>query len=317
MVEDPAVNLQKEPGFVTDQARILIVDDEPSVLMALEAGLEQSGCSIESVKTGEEALERFRKGMFDLVLVDKNLPGMDGVELIRKILLEDNDVALFMITGYPSVESALETLELGIDGYIAKPFDDIFEVTRKIMESVKRLKKFRDKTRRTTESGLVRTLTRARKAGGRIKKALEQTRHLAASQPEGRELTILVASPELSEVEFIARQLKGSRDKILFLTSADDVMEHARKNAPDVLILDACFKNPDIFELLQSFRAHTPQTCCVVLMEKPSYESTARLIDLEVSSVLSKPIDNVQFSNKITRLIQTLRFSIPYTEDAD
>lgn len=300
---------------MTDKVRILIVDDEPSVQMALQAALEQSGCRVEAVKTGEEALERYRKGTFDLVFVDKNLPGMDGVELIRKILDENDDVALLMITGYPSVESALETLELGIDGYIAKPFDDIFAVTKKVMESVKKLEKRRRKTQRTTDSGLVRTLARAKKAGGRIKKALEQTRNLSASQPEGRELKILVASPELSEVECIARQLRGSRDEIQFLTSTEDVLEHARRNAPDILIVDASFENPDVFELLQRFRAYAPQTCCVVAMENPSVEATARLIELEVSSMIEKPLDNIQFSTKVTRLIQTLRFYMPPAED--
>ena len=300
---------------MTDKARILIVDDEPAVQIALQTGLEQSGCRVESAENGEEALKRFRKGAFDLVLVDKNLPGMDGVELIRKILDEKDDVAIFMITGYPSVQSALETLELGIDGYISKPFDDIFAVISKVMESIKKLEKRRKKPQLTTDSGMIRTLTRAKKAGGRIKKALEQIRSPSAAQAEGRELKIQVASPDLSEVEFIAKQLKGSRDEIQFLTSAEDVLKHARRHAPDLLILDASFENPDIFELLQRFRVHAPQTCCVVAMKNPSVEAAARLIELEVSSMLTKPITNIQFSNKVTRLIQTLRFNIFSAED--
>ena len=119
---------------MTKQVLLLLVDDEPSVRAALELALEDEPWRIESVSSAEEALGLLATRRFDLLLTDKNLPGMTGVDLIRKVRQDNLDMACVMITGYASVESAAETMKLGVDAYVEKPFDSIYEVVRRLRE---------------------------------------------------------------------------------------------------------------------------------------------------------------------------------------
>ena len=99
-------------------SRILIVDDEPAVRMTLEMALSETPHHVESVESAEKALLALQGTTFDLIIVDKNLPGINGTELIRKVRQTHEDIWSAMITGYPSAESAMEMLHLGVRGYL-------------------------------------------------------------------------------------------------------------------------------------------------------------------------------------------------------
>jgi DNA-binding response OmpR family regulator len=105
---------------------MLIVDDEPSVRDLLTAFFEER-FEVRQAASAEEALPLVLEESFDVLLIDKNLPGMNGVELIRQVRELNDDVAIAMITGYPSAESIVDTLNLGIDAYIEKPFNSLQE----------------------------------------------------------------------------------------------------------------------------------------------------------------------------------------------
>src|SRR5262245_26791096 len=105
--------------------RVLIVDDEPSVLTLLQLAFEQREWDLVTADTGEAALDSFRAARPDVVLADKNLPGISGVDVIREIRKTNEDLGIILMTGYASAESAQETLNLGIDEYVQKPFEDI------------------------------------------------------------------------------------------------------------------------------------------------------------------------------------------------
>src|SRR5688500_7249568 len=120
----------------TTQARILIIDDEKAVRTPLEMALQESPHVIESVATAEEALEAVRLAPPDLMSEDTNLTGMSGEELIREVREELENVGSIMITGYPSVRSAIDTLHLGVCGYLEKPFKDVFAVAKRVNEVV-------------------------------------------------------------------------------------------------------------------------------------------------------------------------------------
>src|SRR3712207_2119015 len=114
------------------QRRALIVDDEPTVASALSLAAGDAAWEVETAHSAEEALRLLTTRKFDAILVDKNLPGMTGVELIRRARELHRAAAIVMMTGYASPESASETLNLGVDAYIEKPFDDIFAIIQRI-----------------------------------------------------------------------------------------------------------------------------------------------------------------------------------------
>jgi DNA-binding NtrC family response regulator len=103
--------------------RILIVEDDAVFLRPLLHVVEAEGYEVRAMQSGEAALELLRHQDFDLVLTDKQLPKMDGIELVRQIKAGHPDVAAVVMTAYATVESAVEALRLGAVDFLLKPFD--------------------------------------------------------------------------------------------------------------------------------------------------------------------------------------------------
>ncbi len=113
-------------------ARALIVDDEEVVRELLNDILATVWISCEFAGSAEEALAKLRQGTFDVLVTDKNLPGHDGVDLIAQVHGERIDVASVLVTGYPSATTISRALASGACDYIAKPFDDVRHVRKRI-----------------------------------------------------------------------------------------------------------------------------------------------------------------------------------------
>ncbi len=105
-----------------DDRKILLVDDDKAIRVTLGEALESSGFRVVAAVDGEHALEKFRSDVFDLVLLDMKMPGMDGMEVLRHIKEERPTQPVIMVTGFGSVETAVEALKLGAVDYIQKPF---------------------------------------------------------------------------------------------------------------------------------------------------------------------------------------------------
>jgi signal transduction histidine kinase len=103
-------------------ARILVVDDEEPQLTALCTTLRDCAFDIVGVGTGDGALVALREAKFDLVLIDLEMPGMDGISLFRNALALDGDLAGIIMTGHGSIGTAVEALKTGALDYILKPF---------------------------------------------------------------------------------------------------------------------------------------------------------------------------------------------------
>jgi DNA-binding response OmpR family regulator len=104
--------------------KILICDDDKSVSGFLGYFLKSAGYSqIEIVSSGEEVLEKIAEKRYDLILLDIMLPGMNGIEILRRVKQIDSKITVVMITGFPEDEMALEAVKMGAYDYIVKPFD--------------------------------------------------------------------------------------------------------------------------------------------------------------------------------------------------
>ncbi len=113
-------------------AQVLLVDDEPVILDVLTRILQKNGHQCVGVGDGEAAVKMLWERGFNLVITDKNLPGMSGVEVMEQVKQLSPDTDVMMITGYSSKESAIQAINAGAAGYIEKPFDDIVNVRAKI-----------------------------------------------------------------------------------------------------------------------------------------------------------------------------------------
>jgi two-component system KDP operon response regulator KdpE len=104
--------------------RILVVDDDSQIRRVMRATLAARSYQVGDARTGEEALERLRSETYDLVLLDMNMPGMDGLETCRAIRTgqSDSDLAIIMLTVRNTERDKVEALDAGADDYVTKPF---------------------------------------------------------------------------------------------------------------------------------------------------------------------------------------------------
>ncbi len=103
------------------EAKILVVDDEPQIRRVLRVALSSHGYLMAEARSGEEALQTLRAERPDLVLLDVNLPGMDGLATCRE-LRRSSDVAIIMLTVRNAERDKVEALDAGADDYVVKPF---------------------------------------------------------------------------------------------------------------------------------------------------------------------------------------------------
>jgi len=117
-------------------SRILVVDDEPELRRVLRSTLSALGFVVADAETGETALERVREEKFDLILLDVNMPGLNGLETCRALRAR-SDVSILMLTVRDRAEDKIEALDAGADGYVTKPFD-VNELLARIRATLRR-----------------------------------------------------------------------------------------------------------------------------------------------------------------------------------
>jgi len=106
---------------MADKNRILIVDDDEVVRWSYLRSLEGISCNVEAASDGEQALQTMERSSFDVVLLDMRMPGQDGLSVLRTIKQRWPESEVIIITGYPSVDSAKEAVQLGAYDYVSKP----------------------------------------------------------------------------------------------------------------------------------------------------------------------------------------------------
>jgi len=111
--------------------RILVVDDDATVRQSCERIFAERGYDVETAASGREGLERARHGYFDCALFDLKMPDMDGMEIVRRARASRGNMAVLIITGYGSVDTAAEAARLGVSDYLCKPFTPQ-EITRAV-----------------------------------------------------------------------------------------------------------------------------------------------------------------------------------------
>ena len=112
--------MRPAPG--TSRPRVLVVDDEASIRDLLSKTLALAEYDVDVAPDGRSALERMRMYPYDLLIADLKMPGMDGLSVIREAKRYKADLPVIVITGFSTEASAIEALNLGVAGYLTKPF---------------------------------------------------------------------------------------------------------------------------------------------------------------------------------------------------
>jgi DNA-binding response OmpR family regulator len=103
-----------------EKKRILVVDDDVSILRVFKSILEKEGYSVETAETGKDALKKINHKKFNLCLVDVKLPDMDGTELLLD-MAEDSETIKIIVTGFSSEEVGKKAADYGADDFLVKP----------------------------------------------------------------------------------------------------------------------------------------------------------------------------------------------------
>ena len=174
-------------GATKESVRLLVVDDEPSARAGLEKLLKQEGYTVTTAEDGAQALARFAETAADVVVTDLKMPRMDGLELLKKLREQDQDVPVIVCTAFGDVSTAVQAMRAGAEDYLTKPID--FDALAVAIE---------------------RALER-RELRAEAENLRRQMRERTGEGLQG----LVGASPAMQKVYRVARQVAGARATVL------------------------------------------------------------------------------------------------------
>jgi len=124
--------------------RILVVDDDESIRKVLATILEEKGYVVDTAENGKEAIEKSNAKFYNLALIDIRLPDMEGTQLLTAMKETTPKMVKIIITGYPSLQNAVEAVNKGADAYILKPFnmDSVLNTIKEHLKKQQEAKKY-------------------------------------------------------------------------------------------------------------------------------------------------------------------------------
>ena len=132
---------------MTQGASVLIVDDDAGIRKTLSKILEKEGYLVETVENGQQAIKASNKRFFNVALIDIRLPDMEGTKLLERLKEPEPKMVKIIITGYASLQNAIEAVNKGADGYVLKPFDaaELLAMIEKHLEKQRESMKYGEK----------------------------------------------------------------------------------------------------------------------------------------------------------------------------
>jgi DNA-binding response OmpR family regulator len=132
--------------MMVDQKKILIVDDDETIRETLSLLLEEEGYLVDKAENGQKAIEKSNTNFYNLAIIDWRLPDIEGTKLLSSLKETIPPMAKIMLTGFPSMQNAIDSVNQGADAFILKPVEG--EV---LLSKVKELLKQQDDTRKFSE----------------------------------------------------------------------------------------------------------------------------------------------------------------------
>ena len=214
---------------------LLIVDDEQVILQILKAVFENEPFRLTCVSSGADAKQVIEEQGCDLLLTDKNLPDVSGIELLRLAKARDPLTEVIIITGYASLETALEAMELDAFDYVLKPLNNVFDIRRKVQQALEKQEMARENRR---------LLAHLQEKNAELEVALHEAQELQAELIQSEKLAGIgtlaagiaheISSP-LFGIMGLAEAIVDEDELTLVKEYAGDIVEYCR-NIRDIVV---------------------------------------------------------------------------------
>jgi DNA-binding NtrC family response regulator len=244
--------------------RVLLVDDELDFLAATQKALSRRGFDVATVASGPEALTTFNERDFDVVVLDVNMPEMDGYRLFYAIREYHPDTQIIMLTGHGSIQKAFELGKHGIFQYLGKPCD-----IDRLAESIRKAK-----------------------AGADLRAA--ERDNTGEYPPDGERLEpiqVLLVDDEETFLRSITKVLERRGMHVDAVFSGAQALSHVAENNVDVAVVDIKMPGMDGLELLEHLKAGRPRLEVVLMTGHANVDSAVTGLKRGAYDYLLKPQD--------------------------
>jgi Response regulator containing CheY-like receiver, AAA-type ATPase, and DNA-binding domains len=251
-----------------------VVDDEEVVRRVIRETLEKPGTFIVEAEDGETAIALLLSEPFNLIICDKNLPGITGLDVIRRAKAKDPKIATLLITGFASRESVEEAMAIGVDEYVIKPFD-LPELERKVTEASER----RD-----------------------LRLKAESKQPVTAAH---QQLLLCISDPVARDILKRASESLGYR--VTYIDSLSDVLTHIRNKKIMALICQLELLNRDNATacFLRSTLLMSPGVIFVAVSSRCALGNAVTALHYGAGNIIYQPLpDLATLSNTLRKFLQ-------------
>lgn len=273
---------------------LLLVDDEPVILQVLKAVFEGEPYRLSTAANGRDALAMIATGSVDLVITDKNLPDVGGIEVLRAAKAKEPLTEVIILTGYGSLDTALTALELDAFDYVLKPLNNVFDIRNKVRKADQKQQMALENRR------LIQELSRK---NGELEAALDEARGLQAELIQSEKLAGIgtlaagiaheISSP-LFGILGLAEAITDEQDLGLAQGYARDVVEYCR-TIRDIVVDLSSYSRSAAHEYLTSVELTKVIGDALKLVERSApVDHVAFTVDIEPGLFLNARTNEIQ-----------------------
>jgi DNA-binding NtrC family response regulator len=271
----------------TKAPEILVMEDETSLAKGLRMILEKEGYHVDTASTGHSAMDALRKKGFDLLVADLRLPDMDGMDVIREVRDKRPDTKTIVITGYPSVSSAVDAMRLGVADYLPKPFwdEDFKQAVEKALKGGKEvhLKQEPDIPRAPV---IVRPATRVADA--------------VKEEMPGR-ARVLLMEDEPSLAQGLKMVLSKQGYEVELAETGSRALRSLGTKEFDILVADLRLPDMDGMDVVRTVKETRPETQVIVITGYATVPSAVDSMKVGAMDYLSKPFTMDEFMGAVDK----------------
>lgn len=294
---------------------VLVVDDEDVVLMVMEELLGDEWDVVTS-STAEKGFSIVEKRRPNVILTDKNLPGMDGIELLRRVKNRWKDLEALIITGYASLDSALEAIDLGAFDYITKPFDSLDIVKDKVRRAIKKQNEYVINMKIVEEfkNFASQIVEEAREIAPDIMEHFQQ--ELKKLKEKIREKnSVLVLDGNVGSLNACTRYIREMGFEVNGVGSPAEALSFVNERNPEVLVMEKETQDYHFVDFIKNVKSISPDTDIIVYTYFASLQEIIEAMDAGISDYAVRDLEGFVFlGRKLKKVManhtQRLKFKV-------